>query len=90
MRPRHESACQKRHGNDDPASKITWAKQEVQVDLSRMKVSSVQHACVLPILQAFKRAICSTYPTVSSISPFPPSLHYDDQPSNVTSESKRQ
>jgi hypothetical protein len=69
MRPRHESAFQKRHGNDDPASKITNTKQEV----------SVQHACVLPMLQAFKRAICSTYPTVSSSSPCPPFLHYDDQ-----------
>jgi hypothetical protein len=85
MRPLHESACQKRHDNDDSASNITYAKQEVT--LSRIKVS-VQHAYVLPILQ--ERAICSTYPTVSSISPFSPSLQYDDQPSNVTSESKRQ
>ena len=69
MRPRHESACQKRHYNADPASKITYAKQEVA--LSRIKVT-VQHACGLPILQAFKRAIWSTYPTVSSFSPFPP------------------
>ena len=70
MRPCHASACQKRHGNDDFVSKITWAKQEAA--LSRMKVS-VQHACVLLMLQAFKRAICSTYLIVSytALSPLP-------------------
>ena len=41
MRPRHESAFQKRHGNDDPASKITNTKQAGGLSTARVRFAHV-------------------------------------------------